>query len=288
MSARAHSWIGGAVAIGSAAIACGAFGSADDPPAATVPAADAEASDVVEPDADAAAPCRYAEEIARDQPLHYFRFRPDAPARDEVTGADGADLGGVALASRGAVHCDPGDGALQLEAAAGDVVELLGDDYAFPGKVPFSVEVWVRPRSESGLTQVVGREIVVEQVRHGYSVVHDATEATRRFRFQRLNGVVGQGTPAMNDAPVPDGEARYVHLVGTFDGATHRLYLDGELASSTPYDLDVLPNDAGTLIGAREADGGMSRHFTGEVDEVAVYDRALPAARVRAPFAAAR
>ncbi len=68
--------------------------------------------------------------------------------------------------------------------------------------------------------------------------------------------------------------SRWVHLAGTYDGATMRLYIDGELAASATASGAVVPSTADLQIGAGYA------WFRGDLDEVRIYDRALTLAEL--------
>jgi hypothetical protein len=89
---------------------------------------------------------------------------------------------------------------------------------------------------------------------------------------------------------VLDGPAvtlnQWTHLVGTYDGATMRLYVNGILAASTS--AGYLQNAQRPLrVASGNTDGAADYFLPGSVDEVAVYGSALSDARVSAHFAAA-
>ena len=72
---------------------------------------------------------------------------------------------------------------------------------------------------------------------------------------------------------------RWVHLVGTFDGTTMRIYVDGEERGTLARPGPVKPNAFPLCLGSYEA--GHKAHFTGLLDEVRLYGRALTADEVR-------
>ncbi len=68
------------------------------------------------------------------------------------------------------------------------------------------------------------------------------------------------------------------HLAGTYDGTTLKLYLNGNLVSSVSVS-GTIPTSTGALsIGG---DSGSGQYWTGKIDEVRVYNRALSATEVQ-------
>ena len=80
------------------------------------------------------------------------------------------------------------------------------------------------------------------------------------------------------DVALPTG--RWVHLAGTFDGTTMRVYVDGELRGAMERPGPVKPNDFHLCLGSYEI--GHQAYFTGLLDEVRLYARSLTADEVRA------
>jgi len=78
-------------------------------------------------------------------------------------------------------------------------------------------------------------------------------------------------------ASIQDGEWHF--LAGTWDGATIRLYIDGDADASLNCEGTLTPNDAPLFIGAR---GGTVRFVTGELDEIKIYNYALSEAEIQA------
>ena len=78
------------------------------------------------------------------------------------------------------------------------------------------------------------------------------------------------------NAPLPTG--RWVHLVGTFDGQIERIYVDGEEQGSMERPGPIKPNNFHLCLGSYEV--GHASHFTGLLDEVRLYDRALSAREI--------
>ncbi len=78
--------------------------------------------------------------------------------------------------------------------------------------------------------------------------------------------------------PLPLG--RWVHLAGTFDGKTMRLYVDGREVATMDRPGPIQPSELRLHLGSYEEDH--RAFFTGLLDEVRIYKRALSAAELRA------
>jgi Concanavalin A-like lectin/glucanases superfamily len=81
--------------------------------------------------------------------------------------------------------------------------------------------------------------------------------------------------------PATAGAARAVpgatHVVGTYDGSTLDLYVNGRLVSHQRSDMKVKGGQAGIEIGSFLG----KEVWYGTIDEVALYDRAVPAGAIR-------
>ena len=76
----------------------------------------------------------------------------------------------------------------------------------------------------------------------------------------------------VGNLPLPTD--RWVHLVGTFDGTTMRLYMDGQEVGTMERPGRVAGNDRHIILGNYDVDH--PAYFTGLLDEVRIYNRALP------------
>lgn len=76
--------------------------------------------------------------------------------------------------------------------------------------------------------------------------------------------------------------SRWVHLVGTYDGQTMKIYVDGQLQGTMDRPGRVHANKFHVCLGTYEVDH--VAHFDGLLDEVKLYSRALNADEVRAQY----
>jgi hypothetical protein len=74
--------------------------------------------------------------------------------------------------------------------------------------------------------------------------------------------------------------SRWVHLAGTFDGKTMRIYVDGKECGSMDRPGPVRANNFDLCLGNYAQ--GHDAHLNGLLDEVKLYDRALTPAEIQA------
>lgn len=70
----------------------------------------------------------------------------------------------------------------------------------------------------------------------------------------------------------------WVHVAGTWDGTTKRLYINGALARSTMAQVSYDSHDI--YLGADENSGSVALPFDGVLDDLRVYNRVLSAAEI--------
>ena len=78
--------------------------------------------------------------------------------------------------------------------------------------------------------------------------------------------------------PVSVTAGEWHHVVGTYDGATMVIYIDGNPVGTTPFRASSSPSTAPLYIGQRYT---FSEIFYGSIDEVAIYNRALSLSEVQ-------
>ncbi|MBX3233105.1 MAG: LamG domain-containing protein [Labilithrix sp.] len=267
-----------ALAVGSAAgvpvIACTSFGSApppgdlndgsvsDPPEGGTADVLDGERS-------------AYARAVLQDGPIAYFRLGEDAGT--ETTSENGRHsgklMGGAVLGAPGLLRDEPST-ALTLDGH--DARVDLGQSFDFDERAPFSIELWFNAHTLSGQY----RMLVMKQS-SGQIEAHNLYAESGRIVFERY--VDGGGVKAQHSGSVPMGRA--VHVVARYDGATMSLFVDGRMEAETA-DARLAAKKSGPFfIGG---DGSGLESLDGEIDEVAIYDKALSVERIRAHYAAGR
>jgi hypothetical protein len=222
----------------------------------------------------------YAEVVKSDQPVSYFRLgeaEPEKTSRNEVTGGlVGTYTNSVLLGQTGAIRDDPSN-AVKL---AGGYIDV-GDTLGFSGRKTFSIEAWVRPDESPTYQEIVVKRDFdsASNMLAGYNLLVGIAPGNG-VCIQRWSGSGEYDTACTNDAV---SGTNYVHIVATYDGGTLALYRDGEVQQSVPSTLALPSTTSSFRIGG---DPFFAAPYSGSVDEVAIYDHALSAARIAAHYQA--
>lgn len=213
----------------------------------------------------------YASTVLADEPLAYFSLEETSGtiARDRIAGLEATWVGTATLGAKGVV----GNGA--VFDGASTRLEMPVGKFAFDGKATYSVELWLRA------------DAVDDKVRrvfsHGTGESRYTVYFADTFFLGSRSNYDGGNDGYTNLTPPRAGETH--HYVLTFDGAVHRLYRDGAPGESANSSVD-LPSASGARLVFGDGVSGTFFKLKGMLDEIAIYDQALPEARIRAHFAA--
>ncbi|WP_199421740.1 LamG-like jellyroll fold domain-containing protein [Actinotalea solisilvae] len=225
----------------------------------------------------------YAETVMDDAPAAYWRLGETAGTTlDDTTGTLPATAGaGVVAGGPGALAGDA-DGATRFSGAT-----TASAASAVAGNAPeeFSVEAWVRTTSTTG-GKIVG---------FGSLATGTSSQADRHLymddRGRLLFGIHTTGLTAVLGSRSYNDDAWH-HVVGTYADGTMRLYVDGAQVAERSGLVYVRPYWGRWRLGGDRLLGWpadpTSDNLAATLDEVAVYTRALSAARVAAHHTAGR
>lgn len=133
-----------------------------------------------------------------------------------------------------------------------------------------TIEAWVYPTALGGWRTVLLKEFGSW---YSYGLYADGTGGPAAHAFLTTSDT---STPARRTLPLN----AWTHLAATFDGTKLRLFIDGQLASETfPVTGTIRPSTGLLRIGGNSIWG---EYFSGKIDEVRIYSRALTAAEIRA------
>jgi hypothetical protein len=158
------------------------------------------------------------------------------------------------------------------------VFAVTGRAAATPGPVldttkPFSVAAWVNAQSLAAGPQTM----VTQQASAGSGFALEYNGRTWDFARSATDSANPVTPAATAGAAATTG---WHHLVGTWDGGTLALYVDGVAQPATAVDSTPIAAAGPLVIGRGFADGAVAKPFTGEIADVQVYQQALKASDV--------
>jgi hypothetical protein len=135
-----------------------------------------------------------------------------------------------------------------------------------------TVSVWVKPAFIPTWT-VTGQ--IVDDIcgQEGYSLL----VTSNLVMFTIWNGT---GYNIVQATAVID---KWQHFVGTFDGTTHKIYVDGLEKQSETYDAFVSCTDQSLTIGS-DNNGGTTSPYNGTIDDALIFNRSLSADQIAAIY----
>ena len=219
----------------------------------------------------------YIDEVLADAPVAYWRLGESSgtsAADSSGNGRNGTYVGSPTFGAPGAVT---GNTAVTLNGSS-QCVTYGGAGIPNGTNNAVSVEAWVKTTTTNGI--IVARD----DIGHGFMLTINATQGVTFTCYYLLGGsrVAYSGPGAVSDG-------KWHHIVGTWGAADAppSLYVDGVLqtaATGGGYG-GADTSSSGLVIGRRGL--ASPTWFAGTVDEVAVYNYILPAARVAAHYNAA-
>jgi hypothetical protein len=137
----------------------------------------------------------------------------------------------------------------------------------------FTVECWVKPTNTAAVQYLVSLQDRTAGGRLGYALWK--VNGSAGFGVMAGTGTGSNGV-AVNGATVAEAGKTY-HVVGTYDGTTLKLYVNGNLegAASLVY-VPATPNQPGFSVGSRNG-ATVSPSY---IQDVALYNRALTAEEI--------
>jgi len=225
-----------------------------------------------------AASTAYRDEVLADSPVSYWRLS-EAPgastAVDQQTRNPGIYLGGATLGQPGAIASDPSNFSATFD-GVNDYVNVP-DSNSLDMTAGVTEEAWVKRSKSSVLQAILGKAADGQSKFENYSLwLNRSNKAEAHF---------GNGGPKY--ASVVSSVAldtNWHYLVVTYDNASVKLYLDGQLNASSSSSIQLTPNSDPLYIGRST---GTNAFFGGQIDEVAVYSTVVSAARIQAHYAKA-
>lgn len=142
---------------------------------------------------------------------------------------------------------------------------------------PITLEAWVNFDSWGATTDFNGIVAKWNFYGTGWGYGLFKAENTNKIAFITASQKqAGRAYAYSNSAPTLH---EWYHVVGTYDGTTMLLYINGELQTDTGSQSSIYDNDEPVTIGTFETN--QDYWFDGEIDEVAIWNRTLNATEIK-------
>jgi hypothetical protein len=235
-------------------------------------------------------PSAYVRAVKASRPAVYWRFEriDGAVTRNEMENRYHARIVGM-------VALD-GDEKNRSAKFRGDdsVDRYLVSDRAVPGLTgsQYTIEIWVRAEQWDKVA-IVGLLSVdtIKEIQGGrYSdlrLISSAGENRLQFSHQHDFDAIRRSTRLASSATYNDRSWR--HIVARRDGKELAMFVDGRLSAKTDVSPAVLDQNCFVVVGKRRPNDDLPHmYFNGELDELALYGRALSDAEIVDHFQQAR
>jgi hypothetical protein len=208
----------------------------------------------------------YAGTVAADGPVSYWRLGETSgtSAADSVGSSTGTYRNGVTVGSPSLLGSDSANRAAALD-GVNDAVSVPSSPGLSPTG-PVSAEAWIRP----GALPAAGNFASVASKAGSYSLQFNGSQ----LEFTTMQGATKRRVQAPAGSIVA---GQTYHVVGTYDGTTQRLFVNGAQVASGSFSGPLTANTASVVLGSWDA---ASEFLPGTIDDVAVYAKALTPAQV--------
>lgn len=210
----------------------------------------------------------YSNAVLADSPAGYWRLgETGGTTASDAAGANpGTYRSGPALGQPSLLPADPANESVRFD--GGDECLQIHSSSPLSPPLSASVEAWIKPST----VPAPGEFASIASKPGSYSLQLDGPQ----LEF----AIIQAGGYRRVRAPIGAIEPGHVyHVVGTYDGTRQRLYVDGSEVASQLLTGAISTSDGELSIGCW-TEG--HEPFSGTIDEVAVYDSALSAARIEA------
>jgi len=194
---------------------------------------------------------------------------------DEDSGSMATDVSGTG--NSGTITGDPGLNSDGIAGSSGYDLDGSGD-YV---RIPDSSSLEMSDTDAVTVSTWVNKDAV----QSGWIALVQKSDRSYNLQFQNGN------TPVFTiydsnwhtaDSDITAQNGRWLHLVGTFDGSTVRMYVNGTLVGTAT--ATEIADSGGADLGIGENLDTSGREVDAQMDEVRIYDRALSSSEARSLY----
>jgi hypothetical protein len=220
-----------------------------------------------------------AEELASGLVL-YFRF-DEAPVETQFRDLSGKGNHGVLTG---------------LDPATSLAEGRFGGAFWHPGDSEVGVRVDPSPSLDAVSRFTIAAWVWLDRVPDFHGSVLSRQEGTAAYEVYNLAVAADQPVLYVRTTQLSQGvfsavtlpPGRWAHLVGTYDGTTSRIFVDGTMRAQLRVNHPLIANRHPVYIGTNLNGGGSTESWIGRLDEVVMYDKVLSAQAIAALAAGVR
>ncbi len=216
----------------------------------------------------------YSQIVRNDYPVSYWRLGElnGTTAYDRINVNNGTYKNLPSLGAKGLIPTDQINNAVSFDGVKNQV-KIATTSASINPINAVSLEAWIKPAAiptAGSFTSIISKS-------GNYSLQFNGPQ----LEFLIYIGGVKKRLQALSGAVVTGNT---YHVVGTYDGVTQKLYVNGSLIVSKPLTGSIGTSTTNLLIGSWDSG---SEVFKGIIDEVAIYNTALSSTQVQQHFTSA-
>ena len=150
----------------------------------------------------------------------------------------------------------------------------IADSNIYRPTTAITVSTWFKAESQTGYTRFISANSTANV---GYDLQLFPYSVGGRIQFE----IGANSGNIASNVGTNYRDSRWHHVVGTWDGSIMKLYIDGNQQTQTKNVSGSIPYSQYLVIGAT---GVYSSNYSGSIDEVRIYNRALSSNEVRALY----
>ena len=170
----------------------------------------------------------------------------------------------------------PGVKGLALDLDGSDNA-VVSDQAALDAATALTLSAWIQPVAETD-QDLISRALTGSVDGYTLGLSSSSSPTHPRTAFLRFNQATSGELYQLNSlSQYPSGGYSWIHVAGTYDGTTMRMYVNGVEESSIVGPAAIAANAVDVGIGA-QSDG--TRRFNGTLDDIRIYNRALTSSEI--------
>jgi len=146
----------------------------------------------------------------------------------------------------------------------------------FDGLTAITVAAWVYADTKGDYEHIIAKGNIANAIgEHSWGFIFMTGDSTAKLIWRVSNGT---SEPLIeSDASFPTGQ--WVHIIGTWDGTTIKMYIDNVLQTATDSLTGTMSDINDTTYPMRlGSSANVGQYFDGKLDEVAIWNREITAA----------